>query len=121
MVTKRVRSNTSSQLKNRIAKVVFDAADYSGIPDREGLEKLTELVIDRLSISGPVRMAFPGMEDLVVDEVRSPKVSEEEIQSKVKEVLAEVTLAPVREAAAKPEKLGRKSKHKAEEIELSTN
>jgi ribonucleoside-diphosphate reductase alpha chain len=122
MVTKRKMSGSGDQLKNMIAKEVFNAADSSGVADRETIEKLTELVIQRLVRSEPIRVAFPGMEGLVSAEKSRSKISKEEVEEKVKEVLAEVSLAPVRETAAhQPRKKGSAVKPKIEAIELSTN
>ncbi len=125
MAVKQTRkTNTSiAQLRNRIAKAVFSAAESSGLPDREVAEQMVEQVIGRLDWLEPASGVLPGWEDMVPMEPRRTGISEAEIQAKVKEVLAEVTLAPVREAAAaqpKPGK-GHKAKSEAREIELSTN
>ncbi|MDD5095535.1 MAG: vitamin B12-dependent ribonucleotide reductase [Dehalococcoidia bacterium] len=110
-----------SQLKNRIAKAVFSAAESTGIADRQVVEQMIEQVIQRLDWLEPIPVVLPGWEDLVSTQSKRPKVSEAEIQAKVKEVLAEISLAPVREAPAETKKKGRKAKPKAEAIKLSAN
>ncbi len=124
MAVKQTRKTSASiaQLRNRIAKAVFSAAESSGLPDREVVEQMVEQVIGRLDWLEPASGVLPGMEDLVPMEPRRTGIPESEIQAKVREVLAEVTLAPVREAAAepKPKKSG-KAKSKAPKMALSTN
>ena len=115
---------TDTQSRNRIAKAVFAAAEASGIADREVLEQMVEQVIARLEWLEPSPGVLPGMEHLVSPAVKKPKISEAEIQAKVREVLAEVSLAPVREAAEpQPRKRGRPAKARARkgEVKLSTN
>ncbi|MBM3131768.1 MAG: vitamin B12-dependent ribonucleotide reductase [Chloroflexi bacterium] len=80
---------------------------------------MIEQVIERLDWLEPMPVALPGWEDMVP--AAKPRISEAEIQAKVREVLAEVALAPVREAAAKPKEKGRKAKPKESTIELSNN
>jgi len=123
MATKRGKkiSATTEQLKNRIAKAVFSAAESTGLPDREVVEQMIEQVIERLDWLEPTPGVLPGWEDLVPLEATSPRVSEMEIQAKVREVLSEISLAPVREAASKPKKQGREAEAKKGEIKLSTN
>lgn len=123
MATKRGRINSSAnnQLKNRIAKAVFSAAESTGIPDREVVEQMIEQVIERLDWLEPTPGVLPGWEDLVPLEATSPRVSEMEIQTKVREVLSEISLAPVREASIKSKKQGREATVKKGEIQLSTN
>ncbi|MFO8102516.1 MAG: vitamin B12-dependent ribonucleotide reductase [Dehalococcoidia bacterium] len=124
MAVKQTRKNSTSiaQLRNRIAKAVFSAAESSGIPERELAEQMVEQVIARLDWLEPASGVLPGMEDLLPMEPRRTGISEAEIQAKVKEVLAEVTLAPVREAAAQSESgKGHKATSAEKEIELSTN
>ncbi len=124
MAVKQTRKPSASiaQLRNRIAKAVFSAAESSGLPDREVVEQMVEQVIGRLDWLEPASGVLPGMEDFLPLEPRKTGISEAEIQAKVKEVLAEVTLAPVREAAAQPKpQKGSKAKPEIREIELSTN
>lgn len=119
------RSSTSvAQLRNRIAKAVFAAAESSGLPDRDMVEQMVEQVIERLDWLEPAPAVLPGMEDLVPADTGRSRVSEDEIQRKVREVLAEVTLEPVRKAATDTEpreKKGRRPRRETEELELSTN
>ncbi len=121
MVTRQVKAKAAdTQLKNRIAKSVFSAAEASGIQDRELIEGMIEQVISRLDWLEPVPVALPGWENLVPSS--KPRISEAEIQAKVREVLAEVALAPVREAAAKPSPEPAQGIKPAEgSIKLSTN
>ncbi|MCL0076406.1 hypothetical protein M1O17_06110, partial [Dehalococcoidia bacterium] len=70
---------TDRQLKNKIARAVFAAAESTGIADRGLLEQLAQQVIERLERIQPL----PGMEDLVPDEIKGRKISEAEIQAKV--------------------------------------
>ncbi len=123
MATKRGKksSATTEQLKNRIAKAVFSAAESTGLPDREIVEQMIEQVIERLDWLEPTPGVLPGWEDLVPLEATSPRVSEMEIQAKVREVLSEISLAPVREAASKSKKQGRKVEAKKGDVKLSTN
>ncbi|MFO8010363.1 MAG: vitamin B12-dependent ribonucleotide reductase [Dehalococcoidia bacterium] len=123
MAVKQNRKAGSSipQLRNRIAKSVFSAAESSGISDREMVEQMVEQVIGRLNWLEPASAVLPGMEDLVMTEHGRTGISEAEIQAKVREVLSEVTLAPVREKSAKHSERGRKVGRKPEEIQLSTN
>ncbi len=124
MAVKQTRKNSTSiaQLRNRIARAVFSAAESSGLSDREVAEQMVEQVIGRLDWLEPAAGVLPGMEDLVPMEPRRTGISEAEIQAKVKEVLAEVTLAPVREAASHSKsRKGHKDKSEDKEIKLSTN
>ncbi len=109
-----------SQFKNRIAKSVFSAAESAGVQDREVVEQMIEQVIERLDWLEPVPGVLPGWEGLVPPPTRKPKITEAEIAAKVKEVLAEVSLAPVRQAETEPKKKPR-AKHKVKPITLSTN
>ena len=81
------KSTTNRQLKNRIAKAVFSAAESTGLPDREVVEQMVEQVIGRLDFLEPTPGVLPGWENLVEVGPFRTKVSEEEIQAKVKEVL----------------------------------
>ncbi len=122
MVMKRSTGKVAGQnLRNRIAKSVFSAAESTGVADREVVEQMVEQVIERLDWLEPAPGVFPGMEDLVPMAPRKNGISEAEIQAKVKEVLAEVSLAPVREAARNPETKSSKDKKKTKKVELSTN
>ncbi len=97
MATERSKNNISNrQLKNRIAKAVFSAAESTGLPDREMVEQMVEQVIGRLDFLEPTPGVLPGWEDLVEVGPFRAKVSEEEIQTKVKEVLDQVFLTPKR-------------------------
>jgi len=80
---------TDRQLNSRIARAVFAAAESTGIADRDLLEQLAQQVIERLERLQPL----PGMEDLVPDEIKGHKVSEAEIQAKVREVLSGIPKA----------------------------
>ncbi|MCL0080424.1 adenosylcobalamin-dependent ribonucleoside-diphosphate reductase, partial [Dehalococcoidia bacterium] len=80
---------TDRQLKNKIARAVFAAAESTGIADRDLLEQLAQQVIARLERLQPL----PGMEDLVPDGIKGRRVSEAEIQAKVREVLSETPKA----------------------------
>lgn len=121
MVTRQIKTKSAdTQLKNRIAKSVFSAAEASGIQDRELIEAMIEQVIERLDWLEPVPVALPGWENLVP--TSKPRISEAEIQAKVREVLAEVSLAPVREATAQPsETPGPSPRSAGGTIKLSTN
>jgi ribonucleoside-diphosphate reductase alpha chain len=94
-VRQRGKDNTTDrQLKNKIARAVFAAAESTGIADRDLLEQLAQQVIERLERLQPL----PGMEDLIPDEIKARKVSEAEIQAKVREVLSEIPKATKRKA-----------------------
>ena len=70
-------------------------------------------MIERLERLQPL----PGMEDLVPDEIKARKVSEAEIQAKVREVLSEI---PTRRKAPSP-KRGRPPEAGAEAVGISPN
>jgi ribonucleoside-diphosphate reductase alpha chain len=113
-IRQRVKDNIAErQLKNRIARAVFAAAESTGIADRDLLEQLAQQVIERLERLQPL----PGMEDLVPDEIKARKVSEAEIQAKVREVLSEI---PTRRKASSP-KRGRPPEAGAEAVGISPN
>ena len=114
-----VRDN---QLKNRIAKSVFSAAESAGLQDRSVVEDMIEQVIERLDWMEPMPGVLPGWESLVPQQSKGPKISEAEIQAKVKEVLAEISLAPVRKVSTRPKaSTAKKARQKDDPIVLSTN
>ena len=82
MATNSSEKNGSPLLRNRIARVVFSAADSLGISDREVVERLTEQVIQRLE---QTYQSFPGMEGTIPESRLRPA----EIQATVKQILAE--------------------------------
>ncbi|MBT9159224.1 MAG: Vitamin B12-dependent ribonucleoside-diphosphate reductase [Dehalococcoidia bacterium] len=116
VVKQRGKNNiTDRQLKNKIARAVFAAAESTGIADRDLMEQLAQQVIARLERLQPL----PGMEDLVPDDIKGRKVSEAEIQAKVREVLSEIPKAPEKEVA--PPKRGRPPEARAGAIGISPN
>ncbi|MFC2058787.1 adenosylcobalamin-dependent ribonucleoside-diphosphate reductase, partial [Chloroflexota bacterium] len=76
------------QVRNKVARAIFSAADSVGISDREMIEQLTDQVISRLE-----NRPLPGMEHLVPKTKRRP-IADAEIQSLVKSILAESKPAP---------------------------
>ena len=92
------RKRSTSLRRNRIARVVFQAAESMGMPDRKLIERLTAQVIKRLEQSPPPpeaespeqRQPLPGMEHLVLkprqEKMRLP--TDSEIQTMVEEILA---------------------------------
>ncbi len=68
---------------NRIAKIIFSAAESMGITDRHMLEELTNQIIQRLE----PKPALPGMEDLVLAQ-RKQMPSHTQIEAAVKEILS---------------------------------
>lgn len=55
------RKRTTSLRRNRIARVVFQAAESMGMPDRKLVERLTAQVIKRLEQSPPpTRSGIPA-------------------------------------------------------------
>ena len=73
---------------NRIARVIFAAAESMGISDRKRIEQLTTEVIERVAQVPPVP-TLPGMEDLVAESGRRQKrlPSDDEIEAMVREIL----------------------------------
>ncbi len=94
--TKNQSRNTNH---NRIAQVIFAAAESMGMTDRKLLEGLTDQIIKRLE----PRPTLPGMEHLVpAKEEQLP--SSLQIEAAVKEILAEKTkLAETTVPRAEPE------------------
>ncbi|HUU63252.1 MAG TPA: vitamin B12-dependent ribonucleotide reductase [Dehalococcoidia bacterium] len=82
MATNSSRNNGSPHLRDRIARVVFSAADSLGISNREVVERVTEQVIQRLE---QTYQSFPGMEGAIPESRLRPA----EIQSMVKLIIAE--------------------------------
>ncbi|MBA7600541.1 hypothetical protein ES703_07597 [subsurface metagenome] len=107
------RKRSTSLRRNRIARVVFQAAESRGMPDRKLIERLTAQVIKRLEQSPPPpeaespqrRQPLPGMEHLVPkprqEKTRLP--TDSEIQTMVEEILAAEELKHAKEAKAKME------------------
>lgn len=78
---------------SRIARAIFAAAESMGITDRELLEELTSQVIQRLEPSP----TLPGMENLIPRQKRAPSTSQ--IETAVKEILAEKVKTKIAESA----------------------
>lgn len=97
--SKRKGSPPPSVNHNRIVRAIFAAAESMGITDRKMLEGLTSQIIQRLEPAP----TLPGMEDLVPIREITPSLSQ--IQSAVKEILAQEDKTKVIEATvtvAKP-------------------
>ena len=107
------RKGSTSLRRNRIARVVFRAAESMGMPDRKLIERLTAQVIKRLEQSPPPseaespqqRQPLPGMEHLVLkprqEKMRLP--ADSEIRTMVEEILAAEELKHAKEAKPKME------------------
>ncbi|MFA5317469.1 MAG: hypothetical protein WC369_08615, partial [Dehalococcoidales bacterium] len=79
--------------RNRIARMVFAAAESMGMADRETVEALAGQVIARLErepvVKEPLWQTFPGMEGLVSRAAsRARPVLSSEIENILKEILA---------------------------------
>jgi len=77
-------SKAERQLKNRVARAVFAAAESLGLSDRDLVEQLAEQVIGRLERSQPL----PGMEHLAPQVSKRP-ISEAAIKALARELLTE--------------------------------
>ncbi len=77
-------SKAERQLKNRVARAVFAAAESLGLSDRDLVEQLAEQVIGRLERSQPL----PGMEHLAPQVPKRP-ISEAAIKALARELLTE--------------------------------
>ena len=116
MATYANRNKGSTLLRNRIARAVFSAADSIGISDRELVEQLTVQVIQRLE---QTYQSFPGMEGGVPESRLKPA----EIQSMVKQILAEGSQMEVatKSYQPKPRRRSAKPKESSKAIPFSEN
>jgi len=87
-----IKNNKSERLvHDKIARVIFAAAESMGISDRDLAEKLIDQVIQRLE-QQEAGLPFPGMEGIVSRKKRKGKQHSEtlQIEEVVKEALAEM-------------------------------
>ena len=85
----RRRDNPNTIGRDRVAQAVFAAAESMGISDRKLLERFTEQVSQRLEVAHP----FPGMEELVPLQTRTP-VSSSRIREMVQEMVTVDEFSP---------------------------
>ena len=77
------QNKSERMFRNRIARVVFAAAESQGLSDRDVIEQIIDQVISRMEHLSP----FPGMEHLTP--ITRRPVQDTEIQSMVRNILAE--------------------------------
>jgi len=118
--------NTSEESPNRdpinrtqIAKAIFAAAESMGMANRNQIEQLTSHVIERLEQPQP----FPGMEHLVAKTHPRKKHphADADIQSIIKDILADEELAKREEVRPKMETTLIKSKAPTTGVSLTEN
>ncbi|MFC1923993.1 vitamin B12-dependent ribonucleotide reductase [Chloroflexota bacterium] len=125
------KNNQSERLvHDKIARVIFAAAESMGISDRDLTEKLIEQIIKRLE-RREAGLPFPGMEDAIARRKRKGKRQGEPvgIEEIVKEALAEMGQHQIAEAYLEEHKPlpvvvrrdGGKSRNGETEVSLSPN